>query len=364
MAALAIDIELARRNFDLVVDLSLDAETLAILGPSGSGKSSLLRTVAGLERPRRGQITLAEEVWLDTERGVRRGAESRRVGYVPQDYGLFPHLTVSANVRFAARRDRPDLLERLGIAHLARARPAQLSGGERQRVALARALAREPLVLLLDEPFAALDADTRARVREELSELLRELKLPTLMVTHAFEDAVALAPRIAVLDHGRIEQLAGPAELIDRPATPAVAALTGANVVAATATPSAAGSSVVLSGGGELSAGTRADGPVLVAIHPWELELVDPRTASLIDHVIDVRPREGGRLIKLSRFVVHTRPGDEPHTEVSAGSAVGLRAQPIHVRLLAPHPHSGRDAGDEPAVGPPDAAVAPGGAPT
>ena len=159
---------------------------------------------------------------------------------MPQDYGLFPHLTVSANVRFAARRDRPDLLERLGIAHLARARPAQLSGGERQRVALARALAREPLVLLLDEPFAALDADTRARVREELSELLRELKLPTLMVTHAFEDAVALAPRIAVLDHGRIEQLAGPAELIDRPATPAVAALTGANVVAATATPSAA----------------------------------------------------------------------------------------------------------------------------
>jgi molybdate transport system ATP-binding protein len=338
MAGLAIDIALARREFELAVAFALGAETLAILGPSGSGKSSLLRTVAGLESPHRGRITLADEVWLDTERGVRRRPEARRVGYVPQDYGLFPHLTVDANVRFASRRHRPDLLERLGVAHLARARPVELSGGERQRVALARALAREPLVLLLDEPFAALDADTRAHVRDELAQELGKLKLPTLMVTHAFEDAVALAPRIAVLNRGRIEQLARPAELIERPATAVVAALTGANILAATATPSAHGATVSLSGGGELSASTRADGAVLVAIHPWELELVDPRTSSLIDHVVNVHPHQGGLLIKLSRFVVHTRPGNETPSGISEGSVAGLHAHPDHVRLLSPHP--------------------------
>jgi molybdate transport system ATP-binding protein len=315
--------------------LALERETIALLGPSGSGKSSLLRTVAGLERPHRGRITLADEVWLDTDRGVRLQPESRRVGYVPQDYGLFPHMTVAANVRFAARRDRPDLLARLGIAHLSGARPPQLSGGERQRVALARALAREPRVLLLDEPFAALDASTRAHVRDELSEQLRTLALPALLVTHAFEDAAALARRIAVLNEGRVEQLATPDELVRCPATTTVAALTGANVVAGTASPHESGSTVRLRGGGELISSTAADGPVHVAIHPWELEIDEPTSGSVVDHVIAVRPRDGGLLVKLSRFVVQTPPGDGLAAGVEEGSVVGLRAQPSAVRLLS-----------------------------
>ena len=337
MAHLEIDIALARRAFELTVALSLDVETVALVGPSGAGKSSLLRTIAGLERPARGRITLADDVWLDTENGVRLAPERRRVGYVPQDYGLFPHLTVAANVRFAAKRNRPDLLERLGIAHLARARPAQLSGGERQRVALARALAREPRVLLLDEPFAALDTTTRARVRDELGDQLQRLALPAVLVTHSFEDASALARRVAVLDEGHLEQVASPSELLDRPATAVVAALTGANVVSGTATPGAHGSTVTLDGGGVLASDGRADGPVAVAIHPWELTLADPRTATLVDHVVGVRPHEGGLLIRLSRFVVVTRPGDDGTSGLRDGAAVGLRVEPAHVRLLAAH---------------------------
>jgi ABC-type sulfate/molybdate transport systems ATPase subunit len=148
-----------------------------------------------LERPTVGRIALGSELWFHATRKVHLSAERRRGGYLPQDYGLFPHLTVAANVRFAGKRDRPDLLDRLGITHLASARPGQLSGGERQRVALARALARDPRVLLLDEPFGALDAITRARVRDELGDELGKLKLPTLLVTHSFDNAVAPRPQ-------------------------------------------------------------------------------------------------------------------------------------------------------------------------
>jgi ABC-type sulfate/molybdate transport systems ATPase subunit len=342
VAQLEIDIALARRSFELVVALGLDAETIAVVGRSGAGKSSLLRTIAGLERPRRGRITLAQEVWLDTEHDVRLDPEDRRVGYVPQDYGLFPHLTVAANVRFAARRNRPDLLERLGVAHLAGARPPQLSGGERQRVALARALARGPRVLLLDEPFAALDATTRAQVRDELAQELNELELPTLLVTHSFDDACALARRIAVLDSGRLEQLGSPAELLSAPATATVAALTGANVVDATATRTAGGSIVRLEGGGELTSSTPADGPVKIAIHAWELEVTEPAASALTDRILSVRPQGGGLLIKLTRFNVQTRPQD---TAIIEGSTVGLRAAPTDVRILSANTAPACDSG-------------------
>ena len=192
-------------------------------------------------------------------RGDHLDAEHRHVGYLPQDYGLFPHMTVAQNVRFAARRDRPDLLERLGIAQLAGARPRQLSGGERQRAALARALGREPRVLLLDEPFGALDAITRRQVRDELADLLAELALPSLLVTHAFEDAIALARRVGVLDRGRLVQLGAPRELFERPANAMVAELTGANVLHGDATPTSSGSLIRLDGGGELACSTTGE---------------------------------------------------------------------------------------------------------
>jgi ABC-type sulfate/molybdate transport systems ATPase subunit len=242
-------------------------------------------------------------------------------------------------VRFAARRNRPDLLERLGVAHLAGARPPQLSGGERQRVALARALARGPRVLLLDEPFAALDATTRAQVRDELAQELSELQLPTLLVTHSFDDACALARRIAVLDNGRLEQIGSPAELLSSPATATVAALTGANVVDGTATRTPDGAIVRLEGGGELTSSTPAAGPVKVAVHAWELEVTAPEASALTDRVLSVRPHGGGLAIKLTRFTVQTR---QPHDgAVTEGSSVGLRAAPAHVRILGADVDSG-----------------------
>ena len=346
MALLDIDITLPRRAFDLRATLSVDAETVALLGPSGAGKTSLLRTVAGLDRPSAGRITLGDEVWFDAGRGFHLSAERRRLGYLPQDYGLFPHLTVAGNVRFAGKRDRPDLLERVGIAHLAAARPRQLSGGERQRVALARALARDPRVLLLDEPFAALDPITLQQVRDELADFLTGLRLPTLLVTHSFDDA-ALARRIGVIENGQLVQLATPTELLRAPANAMVAGLTGANVVAGTATPAGSGSTVVLAGGGELRSATPASGPVQVAIHPWELELDDPWTSALTDTVLSVRHDRGGLLIRLTRFTVHIQPhGDGADPGIAEGAPVGLRAAPADVRVLplspaAAHPAEG-----------------------
>jgi len=174
-------------------------------------------------------VTCGDDVWLDTDRGVDLAPERRSVGLVPQDYALFPHLTVAANVGFADRTAADGLMRRLGIAALAGERPGRLSGGERQRVALARALARRPAVLALDEPLAALDAQTRRTVRAELATVLDGLDVPTLIVTHDFADARALASRVAILVDGTIRQLGTPDELVARPADAFVAAFTGAD---------------------------------------------------------------------------------------------------------------------------------------
>ncbi len=329
---LTIDITLPRRSFDVRVALTLAAETIALVGPSGAGKTSLLRAVAGLERAR-GRIALGDETWLDDRARADLAPDRRRVGYLPQDYGLFPHLTVAGNVRFAARRPRPDLLDRLGIAHLAGARPPQLSGGEQQRVALARALAREPVVLLLDEPFGALDSLARQHVRDQLGDLLASFALPTLLVTHAFEDAAALAHRIGVMDHGRIVQIGTATNLIDDPATVTVAALTGANVLEGLATPNGSGSVIHLVGGGQLRSASRADGPVWVAVHPWALELTRPGPDTLSETVLGVRDDRGGTSVRLSRVTLHL-PRREGVSPPGPGAAVAVRVAPGDVHVL------------------------------
>jgi molybdate transport system ATP-binding protein len=230
MASLRLDLSLPLRNFDLELALEVGRETVALVGPSGAGKTSVLRSIAGLARPVRGMVACGDDVWFDAERRVDRRPEERSVGFVFQEYALFPHLNVEQNVAFGGGRvDR--LLWRLNIEHLARAKPSELSGGERQRVALARALAREPRVLLLDEPMAALDPHTRGKVRAELHDLLHELALPAILVTHDFEDAAALADRVGVLVDGRLRQLGSPQELLGSPADPFVAEFAGANVL-------------------------------------------------------------------------------------------------------------------------------------
>ena len=201
-------------------------------------------------------------------------------------------------------------------------------------MALARALARDPGVLLLDEPFGALDAITRRQVRDELGDILTQLELPTLLVTHAFEDATALAQRIGVIDSGRLVQLATPSELLAAPASVMVAALTGANILQGTATPTPSGSTVHLQGGGELESATPARGAVHVAVHPWQLGLADADACSLTDTVINVRHERGGLTIKLTRFTIQARSSDNGNAPVREGSIVGLQAAPRDVHVL------------------------------
>jgi ABC-type sulfate/molybdate transport systems ATPase subunit len=265
------------RSFVASAELTVSrGETLALVGPSGAGKTTTLRVVAGLLRPQSGTVTIGETVLLDTQRGHDVPPEKRQVGYLFQEYALFPHLDVFGNVRFGARdRSRvDDLLERFRIGHLARVRVNELSGGECQRVALARALARDPAVLLLDEPLSALDAHTRAGVRGELFGLLRSLALPTLLVTHDFEDAATLADRVGVISDGRILQLGTPMELVSVPVDPFVATLTGAMLLAGCVVGREDGlTEVALDNGFTAWSADSGVGRVHVAVYPWDVSL-------------------------------------------------------------------------------------------
>jgi molybdate transport system ATP-binding protein len=245
------------RAFELDVSLAVES-TVALVGPSGAGKSTVLNAVAGLVRPRGGSIRCGEETWFDND--VFLPPERRRVGLVFQDYALFPHLTVRQNIEYARRHAADEYLDRFGIRHLADARPGSLSGGERQRVALARALARDPAILLLDEPLAALDAHTRVEVRTELQQLLAGLEIPTLLVTHDFEDAAALADEIGVIVDGRVRQTGTAADLVARPADPFVASFTGANLLPAR-----------LDDGTIIRSAEGREGATTLAVYPWDI---------------------------------------------------------------------------------------------
>jgi molybdate transport system ATP-binding protein len=278
------------RSFDASVELTVGAgTTTALVGPSGAGKTTVLRVVAGLLRPREGGVSLGGRVWLDTDAGIDVPPERRGVGYLFQEYALFPHLDVLANVRFGARRSVQveELLERFQIGHLKRARIRELSGGERQRVALARALAFQPGVLLLDEPLSALDSHTKAAVRIELHELLRDLALPTILVTHDFEDAAALADRVGVLVDGRILQSGTAAELVASPADPFVASFTGATLLEGTASAGPNGlTEVVLDAGGTAWSTDSGAGRVGLAVYPWDVSLSrDLPDDSAVNHI-------------------------------------------------------------------------------
>jgi molybdate transport system ATP-binding protein len=272
MATLRATFALPLRSFELELALEVDG-TVALVGPSGAGKTSVLRSIAGLVRPR-GEIALDGDVWLDSERGIFRKPDERRVGLVFQEYALFPHLTVRQNVAFAGKERAGEYLERFRISHLADARPAALSGGERQRVALARALARGPGVILLDEPLSALDAHTKGTVRAELQELLHELALPTILVTHDFEDAAALADQVGVIVDGRLRQFAPAQELVDRPADAFVASFTGANLLRGSARRLDDDTTLVQLDSGELVYSTDwGEGDVGVVVYPWEVSV-------------------------------------------------------------------------------------------
>ena len=243
----------------------------------------MLRAVAGLARPDRGRIELDNRPWFDSTAGVDLPPEERSVGLVFQDYALFPHLSVRKNVAFGVRPGGPsvdELLERFRITHLAETKPTVLSGGERQRVALARALARGPEVLLLDEPLSALDAHTRGVIRTELRELLDELALPTIFITHDFHDAAVLAGRAAVIVAGQLRQVGSVASLASDPADAFVAALTGNNVLPAVAARDGDGTTLTLEDGQQLRVAAPASGPVGVVIAPSHVRFVADQNGS------------------------------------------------------------------------------------
>lgn len=202
-----------------------------IFGPSGAGKTTLLRCLAGLERPDEGRIHFNGEVWFDARQKISFSPRQRQLGFVPQDYALFPHLSVERNVAYgladlpaADRRSRvTESLRWLGVEELRRRLPRELSGGQAQRVALARALARRPRLLLLDEPLSALDTPTRLRLRAELRPLLVRFGIPTLLVTHDRAEALALGDDLVVMDSGAIVQQAPVLEAFTHPANLAVA---------------------------------------------------------------------------------------------------------------------------------------------
>ncbi len=272
MDILTAELNLPLRAFAL--DLSLEvAGTFAIVGPSGAGKSSVLRAIAGLATPAAGRIALGRDVWFDSADGTSRPAEGRPVGFVFQEYALFPHLSVRRNVAYAGAANVDALLEQFRIGNLADAKPDAISGGERQRVALARALARGPKLLLLDEPLAALDPHTRDAVRSELRSTLRELELPAIVVTHDFVDAAALADRVGVLVDGSFVQVGSAEELIAAPVSPFVARFVGGNVLHGQARRDGTLTAVELPDRTIVLSVDTAHGDVAAVVYPWDVTL-------------------------------------------------------------------------------------------
>lgn len=214
------------------------AGVTVLFGPSGSGKTTILRCLTGLETPDSGEISFDNEKWFADGKNLTP-PKGRRIGFVPQDYALFPHLTVAANIAYGLHERSAEekklrvaeMLNWLGLDDLAARRPSELSGGQQQRVALARAVARQPQLLLLDEPLTALDAPTRQRLRAELRRLLRQLGIPAIVVTHDRLEALSLGDDLVVLDGGRIIQCGSVQEVFSHPANLAVAGIVAVETV-------------------------------------------------------------------------------------------------------------------------------------
>jgi len=229
-----------RLTVNVSFQMPLEPPTVQILfGPSGAGKTTVLRCLAGLEQPERGLIKFQETTWLDTEAGVRWSPQHRALGYMPQDYALFPTYSVAGNIAYGLgaltsderRRRVAEVLALLQMQGTEEFRPAQLSGGQQQRLALARTIARHPRLLLLDEPLSALDAPTRASLRGELRDLLKRLRIPSVVVTHDWAEALALGDQMVVMDRGLVLQIGSPQEVFSRPKNADVARVVGVETV-------------------------------------------------------------------------------------------------------------------------------------
>jgi molybdate transport system ATP-binding protein len=336
-----LELALGAHLRDLRLELSLEVEagqSLALVGPSGAGKTSVLRAVAGLIKPARGRISCEGATWLDTAAGVDLAPERRRCGYVFQDHALFAHMSVWRNVAYgldhirrAERRAAAlSLLERFGIAGLADAQIGTLSGGERQRVALARALGPRPRALLLDEPLAALDASARANATRQVRQMVAEAGVPTVLVTHDFTEAITLADEVAVIERGSVVQRGLPETLAAEPVSGFVAELTGSVVLVGVASMRPDGLAVVqLEGGGAVASTDPAEaGPVCASVHPWEIAIEPARSA-----------RHGSQQNRLPATVRSvTRIGNRVRVGLDAGQPLVAEVTPKAREALDLHP--------------------------
>ena len=273
-----VHVELARFSLQAELQVGTD-EVVAVLGPNGAGKTTLLRALAGLVRLAAGRVSLSDTVLEDAVSGIFVPPERRSIGVVFQDYLLFPHLSALENVAFGlrcrglsrtdARQRAHGWLDRLGVGKYAAVRPPELSGGQAQRVALARALAVEPALLLLDEPLAALDVSTRAEVRRDLRRHLAAFGGTRVLVTHDPLEAMALADRLVILEHGRVVQSGSPTAVTAQPRSAYVADLVGVNLLRGRAS----GGLVELQAGGTLYVPGAGEGEVFAVIHPRAVAL-------------------------------------------------------------------------------------------
>jgi ABC-type sulfate/molybdate transport systems ATPase subunit len=340
MTAIDLQVGLRRGDFQLALRCNIPAEGVtALLGPSGSGKSTVLRMIAGLQRPQDGRIVYGGRVWFDGARGVHVPTQRRRIGFVFQDYALFGHLTVAENVAYglprAQRRQTvARWLQRLHLAGYADRYPDHLSGGQRQRVALARALAPQPEVLLLDEPFSAVDATLRRHLRQELLETVTSMRRPVVLVSHDLDDARYLADRVGVVVDGRLLRWGPTAAVFTDPGCRAVAEVVGwSNFLPVR---SMSGRRVAGAWGElDLEQEPTVD-TAWVGIRPEHVQLA-PATGAGLPAVIE-RITELGAVRSLQcrlrddTVVYVQRPWDVPLP--APGEQVRLRLAPSHVRAL------------------------------
>ncbi|MFD5140589.1 ABC transporter ATP-binding protein [Streptomyces sp. NPDC058378] len=342
-----------RRGPAITADLTVGTgETMVLFGPSGGGKTTILRALAGLHTPETGRITCAAHTWYDAASRTNLPVQRRRVGYLFQDYALFPHLTVGANITYGMRRSRrdhrakklADLVDLLDLTGLTDRKAGQVSGGQAQRVALARALATDPHLLLLDEPLSALDTPTRAAIRSDLRTLLRDIGIPAVIVTHERAEAYALGDRMTLVVQGATIQSGPVAQVMDTPASAAAARALGFdNLLPATTT---APGSYELADGQRLHLPATQQGPVVViAVRAEHLVLQPGETrpdtatagrtlAATVTESVHEGPLTRTRVRLPDGTTLTTLTPARDHNPPHPGQSVTLTPDPTHTAVL------------------------------